>query len=144
MRAYWLFSILMVIAAAIPPTARAANGAQLFATNCAICHQADGAGAAGVAPSLRNESWQRMGANAPRYIASVLVAGLVGMPIDGQTYAAAMPPWAQLTDAQLSAVGTFVLQKLNGTKLKLSEAMVKETRAAPPNPGQLKTLRGGK
>jgi mono/diheme cytochrome c family protein len=124
-------------------TAAAANGEQLYANNCGICHQPDGAGAPGVAPPLRSDLWLRLGSRSPRYFASVLVSGLVGVPIDGQVYAAAMPSWAQLSDAEISAIGTFVLQKLNGTKLKVPEAAVKETRAATLDAASLKRLRAG-
>src|SRR5262245_21519735 len=131
--------VLLVVA----NTAIAANGEQLYANNCGICHQPDGAGAPGVAPPLRSELWQRLGSRSPRYLSSVLISGLIGMPIDGQRYPAAMPAWSQLSDAEISAIGTFVLQKLNGTKLKVPQATIKEARAASPDVNTLKQLRDG-
>ena len=63
--------------------------------------------------------------------------------LDGQIYGAAMPSWAQLSDVELSVLGTFVLQKLNGAKLKVPEATIKEARAAPLDVASLKQLRDG-
>jgi mono/diheme cytochrome c family protein len=136
------FPVAALITASLN-TATAANGEQLYANNCGICHQPSGAGAPGVAPPLRSELWQRLGSSSPRYLTSVLVSGLIGMPIDGQSYAAQMPSWSQLSDAEISAIGTFVLQKLNGMKLKVPVATVKESRAAAPDVGGLKQLRDG-
>jgi len=124
-------------------TAAAATGAQLYASNCGICHQANGAGAPGVAPPLRSELWQRLGARSPGYLAGVLVSGLVGMQIDGQSYGAAMPAWTRLSDAEISAIGNFVLQKLNGMKVNVPEGTIKEARAAAPDLITLKHLRDG-
>jgi len=138
----YFFLVAALIAASLN-TATAANGEQLFTNNCGICHQPDGAGAPGVAPPLRSDLWQRLGSRSPGYLAGVLVSGLIGMPIDGQSYAAQMPPWAQLSDAELSAIGTFILQKLNGRKLELTAATVKESRAATPDVARLKQLRDG-
>ena len=124
-------------------TATAADGTQLFAENCSACHQADGSGAAGLAPPLRGDQWKRLGDKSQPYLASVLVSGLVGVPLDGQRYSVAMPPWAQLSDPELVAIGSFVLQKLNGEKKGLSRAAVKEARTANRDNVALKRLRDG-
>jgi mono/diheme cytochrome c family protein len=119
------------------------EGEQLFATNCAVCHMADGAGSPSLAPPLRNELWKRLGAKGPDYIASVMISGLVAVPLDGVRYAAAMPPWSQLSDAQLAAIGTHVLKKLNGTKTAVTAAQVKRARLAAPGVAELKAMRSG-
>jgi mono/diheme cytochrome c family protein len=119
------------------------EGEQLFATNCAVCHMADGAGSPSLAPPLRSGLWKRLGARAPDYIAGVMVSGLVAVPLDGVRYAAAMPPWIQLSDAQLAAIGTHVLKKLNGTKTAVTAAQVGRARQAAPGVDQLKAMRSG-
>lgn len=136
-----LVGSLVSLMAAGPATA--ANGAEVYNANCAACHQPDGAGIPGLAPPLRSGLWKRLGKRSPDYIAGVMISGLVGLPLDGQRYGAAMPPWAHMTDAELVAVGNFVLQKLNGAKPVLAEAVVKEARKASPDVHALKQLREG-
>jgi len=65
------------------------------------------------------------------------------MQIDGQSYGAAMPAWTRLSDAEISAIGNFVLQKLNGMKVNVPEGTIKEARAAAPDLITLKHLRDG-
>jgi mono/diheme cytochrome c family protein len=119
------------------------NGKQLYETNCAICHMADGAGSPGVAPPLRNPVWKRLGSRAADYVAGVMVSGLVGVPLDGAKYFAAMPPWLQLTDAQLAAIGSYVLHELNGEKTGVTAAAVKQARDSSPSHAALKMMRDG-
>lgn len=132
-------SMLLVAAQA----AAGDNGEQLYATNCAVCHMADGAGSPSLAPPLRAEVWKRLGARGPDYIASVMIAGMVAVPLDGVRYAAAMPQWLQLGDAQLAAIGTHVLKKLNGSKVAVTAAQVKRAREASPGAAELKAMRSG-
>jgi mono/diheme cytochrome c family protein len=136
-----LAGFLASLMAAGPATA--ANGAEVYTANCAACHQPDGAGIPGLAPPLRSELWKRLGKRSPEYIAGVLISGMVGLPLDGQRYGAAMPPWAHMSDAELAAVSNFVLQKLNGTKPAVAEAVVKEARKTSPDAHALKQLREG-
>jgi mono/diheme cytochrome c family protein len=72
-----------------------------------------------------------------------MVSGLVGVPLDGTSYFAAMPPWLQLTDAQLAAIGDYVLQELNGEKTCVTAAAVKQARDLRPSYAALTTLRDG-
>jgi len=121
----------------------AAEGEQLYAANCAACHQADGSGVASLAPPLRSDVWRRLGAKSSVYLASVLVSGLVGVPLDGQRYGAAMPPWSYLSDAELAAIGSYVLQTLNGEKKGVSTTSIREARDANRDNEMLKQLREG-
>jgi mono/diheme cytochrome c family protein len=114
----------------------------LFATNCAVCHQLDGSGIAGLAPPLKGGVWQRLEARAGVYLAGVMLRGLAGVPLDGQSYTAAMPPWAHLSDAELAAIGSFVLEKLNGGAKGLDAATVAQARAANRDDAALSALRG--
>ena len=128
---------------AVSPLARPASADEqlLFATNCAVCHQLDGSGIAGLAPPLKGDVWQRLDAHAGVYFAGVMLRGLAGVPLDGQSYTAAMPPWAHLSDADLAAIGSFVLRRLNGAERGLDAATVAEARAANRDDAALSALR---
>lgn len=121
----------------------APTGAEVYEANCAACHLPDGAGVPGLAPPLKSDLWKRLGARSTAYIAGVLVHGMVGVPLDGQRYGAAMPPWGHLSDEEIAAVGNFVLGTFNGIKGKVKPAEVREARKAPADPGLLKLLRDG-
>jgi len=108
-----LLALLAAVALAqMPPaaSARAATfqsveeGAQIYASNCAACHQANGEGIAGAFPPL---------ADNPRvadvaYVESVVREGLSG-PIEvlGVSYDSTMPAVA-LSDDEVSAVVAYV------------------------------------
>jgi len=89
----------------VPPenATAGAEGATLYSNHCASCHQANGRGLAGVFPSLANNPVVVADDPAP-HIATVL-HGAQGRTIEGMTYPAAMPAFAdQLTDAQIAAI----------------------------------------
>ena len=93
--------------AAAPAVAGAADwqalGEQILGNYCSACHQLNGEGVAGVFPPLRADPVVL--AEEPTEHIRVILEGLVGKPIDGVAYAAAMPPFGpQLTDEQIAAV----------------------------------------
>lgn len=102
----------LLLAAALP--ALAADGAALYAQHCAACHQADGSGTVGLAPPLRGEHWQRLGADRA-YLPTVVLHGLSGpIRVGGSTFVGSMPPFAaQLDDAAVAALATQV-RRLQG------------------------------
>jgi mono/diheme cytochrome c family protein len=116
---------------------------QLYAVNCAVCHLADGSGIVGLAPPLKSDVWKRLDGRARPYLAGVMLSGLAGVQLDGQHYAAAMPPWAHLSDADLAAIGSFVLQNLNREQSGLDAATVAAARAANRDNAALRKLRAG-
>lgn len=84
------------------PTA-GTDGATLYSNHCAACHQANGQGLAGVFPPLANDP-AVMADDPTQHIATVL-HGAQGRVIDGVTYPAPMPAFAdQLTDSQIAAI----------------------------------------
>ncbi|CAM5206302.1 hypothetical protein CDEF62S_06158 [Castellaniella defragrans] len=81
----------------------AAGGAKLFASTCAACHGAQGAGVPGVFPPLAGNPV--VNDKDPGEHVRVVLHGLHGRAINGTTYAAQMPSFAsQLTDAQIADI----------------------------------------
>lgn len=135
--------IALALAAAAGPLP-AADGELLYQQHCAACHQADGAGVPTLAPPLRGPLWARLGARAPDYLAHTLLAGMAGLELDGEPYYSAMPSWTALSDAELAAIGSYVLQRLNDGGQPLTPELIAATRKQPPLDGaRLKRLREG-
>lgn len=83
------------------------DGAEVYAANCAACHQANGAGVPGAFPPLANGHVPDLLASAGgrEYLVRAVVFGVQG-PIDvqGESYAGVMPAWRQLSNAEIAAV----------------------------------------
>jgi mono/diheme cytochrome c family protein len=81
-------------------------GTQVYASNCAACHQLTGAGLPGVFPPLAGHAitlYQAEGGRA--YLIDVMLYGLQGqITVNGTNYNGLMPAWAHLSDAQIAAV----------------------------------------
>src|SRR5690606_23701611 len=65
------------------------RGNNLYASNCASCHQADGSGMAGVFPPLAGD--HLVVAEDPTGHIEAVLHGLQGVAIDGVSYASPMP-----------------------------------------------------
>jgi len=92
------------------PVAAAAGGAvdgkALYAAQCAACHQASGAGLPGVFPPLDGSEWVQ---GEPRVLANILLHGITGeITVKGNKYQGAMPAFAQLGDAELAGIASFI------------------------------------
>ncbi len=79
------------------------QGEQLYAANCAGCHQATGAGVAATFPPLAGDAI--VNAADPSGHISTVLHGAHGRVIGGVAYAVAMPPFAAvLDDQQIAAI----------------------------------------
>ena len=87
--------------------AAAVEGAALFGTYCATCHQANGAGVRGAIPPLDGSRYVLAGAEVP---AAIVLRGIAGpIEVKGAVYNGRMPTfYAQLEDAQIAAILTHV------------------------------------
>ena len=85
-----------------------ADGAKLYATNCAVCHQATGKGVPGAFPPL-DQSPYVVGDNVER-MGSIMLYGLIGpIKVLGADYNNAMVAFGpQLNDKELAAIATYV------------------------------------
>jgi len=90
-----------------PAPGGAVDGAAVYAARCAACHQATGAGLAGVFPPLAGSEWV-MGKETT--LAAAVLHGIHGpLTVKGATYNGEMPAFAgQLGDAELAAVLTHI------------------------------------
>lgn len=81
-------------------------GSQVYASNCASCHQGTGAGIPGVFPPLAEHMPVLYNADGGReFLVNTIIYGLQGeITVSGQTYNGSMPGWQQLSDEQIAAV----------------------------------------
>lgn len=93
----------------------APDGAALYAQHCAACHQSEGQGTVGLAPTLKGPHWQRLGADRG-YLAQVLVHGLSGLiVVNGERHMSNMPAFgAQLDDEALAAIASHLQASIQG------------------------------
>ncbi|MDF1522258.1 MAG: c-type cytochrome [Trueperaceae bacterium] len=82
------------------------DGAAVYASNCASCHGASGAGIAGAFPPLAGHVPDLLARDGGRtYLVNALLYGLQGaIVVDGTNYNGVMPAWGNLSDAQIAAV----------------------------------------
>ncbi len=100
----------------------ASKGGQIFAQNCASCHQANGQGQAGVFPPLAGNADVT---GKPTPIIHTLLYGLQGKAIGGKSYAAQMPAWkGNLTNADIAAVITYIRSSWGNKGSAVTEADV--------------------
>jgi mono/diheme cytochrome c family protein len=134
----WLATLLASSAMAAP------DGGALFAQHCAVCHQADASGVAGLAPSLKGEHWAKLGTDRS-YLPTVVLKGLFG-PIQfgaGQGFNGNMPGFAPtLDDDAIAAVASHVLALQGSDKAKAYSAdEIKAARQRSGSPTQSRQMR---
>jgi len=139
---------LIPIALAEPPTSTSGecepevettvqlSGKELYNTNCAGCHEADGTGERYFSPPLVGTPW----VESPAAMTEVLFRGVSGtIYVSGDRYASYMSPYGlNLTDAEIIQLISYVRTELNNydpvetwTEQKVStlRADLKETQA---------------
>lgn len=94
--------------AAAPVAGAVVSGADVYASNCAACHQATGTGIPGAFPPLAGHVPALYEASRT-LLPDVLLFGLQGeITVNGTTYNGSMPAWPQLSDAEIAAVIDFI------------------------------------
>ena len=103
-------------------------GEALFAGTCSVCHQANGAGLAGVFPPLAKSDY--LGTDTKRAV-DVVLRGLAGkVRVNGSDYDSVMPPMNQLNDDAIANILTYVLNSWGNPGGSVSADDVKKRRAS--------------
>ncbi len=102
-------------------------GERIYASNCAACHQANGAGIPGAFPPLATSSYFQ---DDPKKAIDVVIHGLQGeITVNGVKYNGIMPAVA-LSDDQVASVVTYVLNSFGNELGEVSVMDVMERRSA--------------
>ena len=119
------------LAALQPPQANAAgtatmDGKQLFTTNCSACHQATGLGIAGASPPLAASGPVT---GKPETLVKIVLLGIAGkLTVEGKSYNGQMPPFAQLSDAEIAAIGSYERSSFGNAAAAFDAALVAGVR----------------
>ncbi len=105
------------------------DGAQIYSSRCASCHQANGQGVSGVFPPLDGADW--VTGDKGRII-RILLHGMQGeVEVQGVAYNGVMPAWQnQLSDAEIAAVITHVRQTWSNDASEVTTGEVGRVREA--------------
>ena len=105
------------------------GGAAVFASTCAVCHQATGKGLPGAFPPLAGSSWVE---GRDTTLVQIVLHGVQGaLTVNGTTYNSAMPAFgSQLSDAQIAAVLTYIRSQWGNKTPAVSPTVVSAQRAA--------------
>ncbi len=102
--------LMGILIAGLAQPAHAATGSELYASNCAMCHQASGVGAPGQYPPLKGRI-DKIAASpeGKHYLADLLVYGMVGrIDAGGASYFGYMPAFKQLPDGDIASILTWL------------------------------------
>lgn len=106
----------------------AVDGKALFAAQCAACHQASGKGVPGVFPPLDGSEWVN---RTPRVLANILLHGVTGsIVVAGNDYNGSMPSFAQLGDAELAALASYIRSSWSNKAEALAAELFAQERKA--------------
>jgi mono/diheme cytochrome c family protein len=108
-------------------------GQAAYSKNCLACHQADGGGVPGFQPPLVGSAWVH---GDPQVLATFVLTG--GFDSSSRKVSAnenVMPPFAQLDDATLARILTYVRAKFGDQSGPVAREQVAAARATlPPKP----------
>ena len=101
------------------------RGAELYATNCASCHQPAGEGLEAVFPPLAKTDYLK---NQKRAIGIILNGQEGEITVNGKQYTTAMAALSQLTDREVADVLNFVSNSWGNKNPIIKVAQVKAIR----------------
>ncbi|HEY2475261.1 MAG TPA: cytochrome c [Candidatus Cybelea sp.] len=103
--------------------ASASDGATVYLTNCASCHQTNGQGVAGAFPPLAGNP---VVTGNPVAVIAIVKNGLSGrVAVHGQAYSGIMPAWkGQISDEQIASVISYIRSAWNNNASGVSVSQV--------------------
>lgn len=110
----------------------AVDGAAIYASRCAACHQATGAGLPGAFPPLAGSEWV-LGRDTA--LARIVLHGVTGgLTVKGTTYNGVMPAFReQLQDAELAAVLSHIRHQWGNQGAAVNAELVASVRQETAN-----------
>jgi len=116
------------------------NGENIFQNNCAVCHQPQAQGMAGLAPPLKSAQWGKY-ATARRYVPGVLLGGMNGsIALENGNFIGVMPPQNRLSDEEIAAVANYLFVTVNAQP-GWKEFKADDIAAMRQNPPAMSALR---
>ncbi|MBZ5522714.1 MAG: cytochrome c [Acidobacteriia bacterium] len=113
---------------AAQPGAATSQGQAVFQRVCATCHQLNAQGLPGAFPPLAGSPFA---AGPAERMIRIVLNGLMGpVEVKGQRFNNVMPPWKTLSDAEISAVLTYVRSNFGNTASAVTAEQVAQVRAA--------------
>ena len=105
----------------------AIDGGAIFQAKCVACHQANGAGIAGVFPPLAGSEWVT---GKPETVANILLHGISGkITVKGVEYNGQMPAFGSLLkDDEIAAVLTHIRATWGNSAPAIDEKLVSTVR----------------
>jgi mono/diheme cytochrome c family protein len=118
------FVSVAFLAATLSGAIAGQTGAQIYSTNCASCHQAQGQGIPGTFPPLAHNSF--VTGNPQPVIATILDGRTGAITVNGKSYNGSMPAWkSQLSKADIAKVATYIRTSWGNHASKVTTAQVK-------------------
>jgi mono/diheme cytochrome c family protein len=121
----------------------AADAGTLYQQTCAACHGAQGRGQPGAFPPLAGN--RDLAIDDGAFPIAVVLYGIEGpIEVDGATYDAAMPPFGQLSDADIAALVNYVHGAWGNDALaapRVTPGQVAQRRAKPMTPADVHAQR---
>jgi mono/diheme cytochrome c family protein len=105
-------------------------GQRLYAAHCLSCHQADGGGVPNMQPAIAGGTWVQGDAQALALF--VMSGGFDSASRTDGDVDNVMPPFRQLTDADLAEILTFIRQKFGNGASPVTAMQVAEARRSLP------------
>lgn len=126
------FSFMSLTSKSVAPAqssikASITRGKQVYLQQCLACHQVDASGVPNMNPPLIKTK-QVLGNKTA--LIKIVLNGLKGVDIDGDSYNGVMAPHPDLTDQEIADVLTYVRNSFGNKASAVTAAQVKVVRAA--------------